>query len=120
MDGYVPPGVDDKSLMYEAENAIGEVAFGVRKAEISKKIEPTTVEIIINITTLEGVSFCLSLTTKGFKVVGHSEDKIESNGPLGETIHSLLDQLSPKYRLAFSNSLSEKLTALSDVTSSDL
>lgn len=132
-------------LLEEAEAAAREIAFGVESASVFFSSSPSVLEVTLNIATLEGDSFVVSLTERGFTVVekkttkdvetdrgkgtdsgvetvkerdgGVSTDEIYENGISSlyipsETIHALMDQLSPRYRAAFGNSLAAKLATL--------
>lgn len=106
--------IDGKpDLLAEAEEAAKEIAFGVISASVSSSSSPE--EALIDVKILEGESLVISLTERGFRVVERkntSGELMKDSSIRAETIHALMDQLSPLYRDAFAQSLAAKLASL--------
>lgn len=101
-------------LLCEAEGSVKEIAFGVASATVSSSSSSPS-EVRINILSLEGERISVSLTERGFRVVERKSadgSDLGASFPPAETIHALMDQLSPKYRTAFGESLFAKLASL--------
>ncbi|XP_003730505.3 GSK3B-interacting protein [Strongylocentrotus purpuratus] len=107
---------DIKLMKIEADAAVQEVAFAVKHVEISSKLPASDDVVYLNIVTKENDTFCIELTVQGFRVIGHEYDTItkDISTPYFETIYSLLDHYSPKYRLTFGQALADKLQELQE------
>ncbi|XP_030843833.1 GSK3B-interacting protein-like [Strongylocentrotus purpuratus] len=103
-------------MKIEADAAVQEVAFAVKHVEISSKLPASDDVVYLNIVTKENDTFCIELTVQGFRVIGHEYDTItkDMSTPYFETIYSLLDHYSPKYRLTFGQALADKLQELQE------
>ena len=83
---------------------------------------------LVNLTTLENIEMCIAVTVRGLCIVGNKHDsfpvldelelsknvrrvEVERQNDIKfyETIHMLLDSMSPLYRSAFFSELSLKL-----------
>lgn len=105
------------SLLEEAQAAIQEISFGVSSASVDTT-SSSSEEVILSIVTLEGDSYRVSLTTRGYLVVEQNQRVIPNNDAniRVESIYALLDKLSPLYRDSFGKSLIGKLAALSEAS----
>ncbi|XP_071493195.1 GSK3B-interacting protein-like [Diadema antillarum] len=113
---------DIKLMKIEAEAAVQEVSFAVKHVEISSKLPASDDIVYLNIVTKEDDTFCVELTVQGFRIIGHSFDTVSKDisSSYFETIYSLLDHHSPKYRLTFGQALADKLQALQDICQNDV
>lgn len=68
----------------------------------------------LNVKTQENDTYCVELSVQGFRIVGRTYDTIDdtSQSKYYETIYTLLDQVSPKYRNSFGDTLLRKLENL--------
>ncbi|CAK9829978.1 GSK3-beta interaction protein [Anthophora retusa] len=99
----------------EAQAVINDVKHHVRDIKISEKLRNSNQLFYLNLTTLEGLKFCVELSSAGFTIVGKAHDSTSNRGSDHfETPYSLLDFISPQYRDSFGNSLVNKLKQLSD------
>ena len=55
-------------LRIEANAAVQEVEFAVKRVEISKALPNTKEQVYMNLTTKEGQSFCVEFSVQGFRV----------------------------------------------------
>ena len=104
---------DCAEWVVEALSVIEDVKDCVKFISISNVLCPSDSFVYLNLTILEGEDMCIRLCEQGFQVTGKVHDS--TNDPLPqiyETIYSLLDTVSPKYREAFSDSLIRKLLVL--------
>ncbi|VDD96164.1 unnamed protein product [Enterobius vermicularis] len=108
---------EEKSLLREAEAAVGELSFAVKKIELSSKLKSTELCVYVNLTTCENENYCVELTSRGWRIVSGTHDKISSpttseltsTSHCYETMYQLLDSLSPEYRVRFSNKVASEL-----------
>jgi hypothetical protein len=110
---------DDISFEEEAKLAIGQIWFGVKKAEISGKLECDKTIAYVNIQTLEDHKFCVSVSQAGYKIVSFQFDCIDTgltptDGELlvFETIDALMNNMSKLYIARFHEELTKKLIGL--------
>ncbi|ESO10749.1 hypothetical protein HELRODRAFT_152723, partial [Helobdella robusta] len=100
----------------EGEETVKEIQFGVKHAEMSKKHNTGNYEQVVymNITSKEGNCYCVELSASGYRIVGRQYDNIsgEDSTKYYETIYAFLDDVSPLYRVCFSDALAEKLKKL--------
>ncbi|XP_033333898.1 GSK3-beta interaction protein [Megalopta genalis] len=107
--------LDKEQWKLEAQTVINDVKQHVVEIKLSEKLQSTNQFIYLNLTTLEGLKFCIELAGVGFSIVGNQHDDTSNvGGQRFETPYSLLDSVSPQYRNSFGNSLLEKLRKLSD------
>lgn len=93
----------------EAEGVIKDIENQVKEIKIST-LPVTKHGIYLNVTTLEGQTFCFHLGSSGFEVVGHDYDKADESGnDAYETPYALLRSISEKFTPAFNDSLTSKL-----------
>uniref|UniRef100_A0A915IBT1 GSKIP domain-containing protein n=1 Tax=Romanomermis culicivorax TaxID=13658 RepID=A0A915IBT1_ROMCU len=109
------------ALELEAIAAVHELQFAVKDIFVSELLPRTSDLIFLNITTAEGQPYCVELTKKGWRVTSLRHDCM--NGDISninlhvlyfETIYSLMDAISKRYRESFSGKLTEKLSELDD------
>jgi hypothetical protein len=94
----------------EAAAVIQDIQEHVRNIVISDRIRSTNQCIYLNVTTVEGVQYCIELSSSGFRIAGHAyDDKTELSNRYFETPYALLNHISPSYTISFGNSLLKKL-----------
>ncbi|XP_029174424.1 GSK3-beta interaction protein-like [Nylanderia fulva] len=107
--------LDEKQWRLEAQAVINDVRKHVQDLRVSEQLISTNQVIYLNLTTLEGLRFCVELSAAGFAVVGNRHDDTSNlDNERFETPYSLLDFVSPRYRNSFGNLLLDKLKELSD------
>lgn len=107
--------LDKEQWKLEAGHVIADVKQHVTDIAVSEKLQCSNQFIYLNLTTLEGLQFCVELSSAGFSVVGNRYDDAPATGNQHfETPYSLLDFISPQYRNSFGNSLLAKLKKLND------
>lgn len=113
---------DEETLSWEEEaNAvINDIQGHVKEVVISRSLPSTSLEIYINVQTLEESKYCIRASTMGFQIVGNSYDNREiyearhsEDYPYCfETPYSLLASISKEYNVSFATELSSKLENL--------
>lgn len=107
--------LDKEQWRLEAQAVINDVKKHVQDLRVSERLISTNQVIYLNLTTLEGLRFCVELSAVGFAIVGNRHDDTSNVGnERFETPYSLLDFVSPQYRNSFGNSLLDKLKELSE------
>ncbi|OXU22828.1 hypothetical protein TSAR_013605 [Trichomalopsis sarcophagae] len=116
--------LDAEQWKQEAQAIIGDVRDHVRDIVVcdSPALRSNNRAIHLNLTTLEGLEFCVRLSPQGFSIVGNrhnctdnaKNDSEDDDGEYYETIYSLLNVISPQYRNSFGNSLLDRLQRLSE------
>ncbi|XP_043252388.1 GSK3-beta interaction protein [Colletes gigas] len=107
--------LDEEQWKHEAQAVIDDVKQHVTDIKVSETLRSTNQLIYLNLTTLEGLKFCIKLSSAGFSVVGNQHDDTSNTGNEHfETPYSLLDLVSPQYRNSFGNSLLDKLKKVCD------
>ncbi|KAF2348334.1 Protein of unknown function DUF727 [Trinorchestia longiramus] len=103
---------DAREWLEEARAVIKDVQDCVKLFSISR-VPVSDVSVHLNLTTLEEQNYTIELSAAGFRVVGEDHDVTSSPSHLYfETPYSLLDNLSPLYRVHFCSAVSAKLEAL--------
>lgn len=110
---YLDQG-ENFDLRNDARHVVKEVAFAVNCAKLSEVLLVEESCCHINLTSLENNNYCIELTERGYRIVSEAHDKIDdeyikSNPPYYETLNSLLENTSLKYREAFGKALIDKL-----------
>ncbi|XP_020297838.1 GSK3-beta interaction protein [Pseudomyrmex gracilis] len=106
--------LDEEQWRLEAQAVINDVRKHVQDLKVSERLTSTNQIIYLNLTTLEGLRFCVELSAAGFTIVGNRHDDTSNTGnERFETPYSLLDFVSPQYRNSFGNTLLDKLKELS-------
>lgn len=108
---------DDPILEWQDEAAaiIKDIQKHVNDIQISSKLESSKTEIFLNLTTLEKATFCIRVSSEGFKIVGRIYDKVElneNNNEAYETPYALLNDISAGYVQSFGNDLTAALEKL--------
>lgn len=107
--------LDEEQWRLEAQAVINDVRKHVQDLKVSERLRSTNQVIYLNLTTLEGLRFCVELSAAGFTIVGNQHDDTSNVGnERFETPYGLLDFISPQYRNSFGNSLLDKLKQLSE------
>lgn len=108
--------LDAEQWRLEAQAVIDDVKEHVQDLRVSERLISTNQVIYLNLITLEGLRFCVELSTAGFAIVGNRHDDTSNAGNVErfETPYGLLDFVSPQYRNSFGNALLDKLKELSD------
>lgn len=103
-----------KDMRLEAEAVVNDVLFAVAEMYVSQSLNCASDVAYINVETREGNRYCLELTEAGLRVVGYTFDQVDEDlsTQYHETVYSLLDTLSPRYREAFGNALLQRLERL--------
>jgi len=105
--------LDEEGWKDEAAGVIKDIAAYVTSVTVSEKLPSCSSQIFLNLVTKEGNKYTIALNSEGFKVVGYSFDTADIDGEtVYETPYSLLDNLSPAYREAFGNHLTDQLLKL--------
>ena len=102
--------------------------FPFKSVTVSSELPSTNSQIFLNLVTKEDKEYTVVLNSEGFKVVGFSVNTADIDGwgetarcclltfafseTVYETPYSLLDNLSPAYREAFGQDLTQQLLKL--------
>jgi len=105
--------LDEEGWKDEAKGVIKDIADYVQLVCVSETLPSCRSQIFLNLITKEDKSYTIALNPQGFKVVGYSLNTADTEGEnVYETPYSLLDNLSPAYRQAFGNDLTNQLLKL--------
>ncbi|KAG8238001.1 hypothetical protein J437_LFUL017657 [Ladona fulva] len=97
----------------EAAAVVQDVKDHLKEIRVSEILRGNEREIHFNLTTLEENTFCVQLSSSGFRIVSRSYDTNSiSDGPSFETPYSLLNSISEKFKESFGHALEAKLQAL--------
>uniref|UniRef100_A0A1A9WHB1 GSKIP domain-containing protein n=1 Tax=Glossina brevipalpis TaxID=37001 RepID=A0A1A9WHB1_9MUSC len=104
----------------EAAAIINDVKAHVAEISISSKLPSTESKIYLNLRTFEGDTYCIHVSSVGFRIVSQTYDSIDDDkivpfadkGDVFETPHALLDKISPGYVNSFGNQLCKQLLHL--------
>lgn len=106
-------------LEEEALAAVREFSFAVHSLCFSEMLPRTNELLFLNLTTLEQETYCIELTTKGWRIASNRADcmngdfrQLHVHTQYFESLCQLLDSISPQYREKFSVQLVNKLTDL--------
>ncbi|KJH44811.1 hypothetical protein DICVIV_09157 [Dictyocaulus viviparus] len=106
-------------LEEEAVEAVREFSYAVQSLCISEMLPRTNELLFLNLTTLEGKSYCIELTAKGWRIASNRADcmngdfrQLHVHTQYFESLNQLLDSISPSYRQRFGEKLNEKLSNL--------
>ncbi|KAJ1346060.1 hypothetical protein KIN20_000741 [Parelaphostrongylus tenuis] len=110
-------------LEEEAVEAVREFSYAVQSVCISEMLPRTSELLFLNLTTLEGKTYCIELTAKGWRIASNRADcmngdfrQFHIHTQYFESLNQLLDSISPSYRQRFGGKLAEKLSNLSKNT----
>jgi len=113
------PSRTESTLELEALAAVHQLSFAVQSISVSEMLPRTSELIFINVTTFEGQPYCIELTHKGWRVTSLRSDcmqgdftRIELFTMYHESLSTLLDLISPAYKLRFSEKLATRLRLL--------
>ena len=101
----------------EAQLCLDETAYALQDGGISYSLPSDSPCAFLNLTTREGLTFCVCLSSNGFRVVGRDYDRndiAEDEAEVYESIYSLLTAISPSYQHTFSEAVTSKLNQLVD------
>uniref|UniRef100_A0A8R1I481 DUF727 domain-containing protein n=1 Tax=Caenorhabditis japonica TaxID=281687 RepID=A0A8R1I481_CAEJA len=111
--------VEKSTLEEEALAAVREHAFAVQSIGCSEMLPRTPELLFINLITLENHTNCIELTKKGWRVASNRNDcmngdfrQLDIHTKYFDTLHSLLNEISPLYIKKFGEKLVEKLSEL--------
>lgn len=92
---------------------IQDISSYVKFVSVAENLPSSNSEIYLNLTTKENNNYTIVLNPEGFKIVGNNFDTANIEGEtVYETPYSLLDNISPAYREAFGNDLTQQLLKL--------
>jgi len=112
-DSQVEFLLDEEGWKDEAKGVIKDIESYVKSVTVACEIPSTNSQIFLNLVTKEDQEYTVALNSEGFKVVGFSFNTTDVEGEtVYETPYSLLDNLSPAYREAFGQDLTEQLLKL--------
>jgi len=105
--------LDEEGWKDEAKGVIKDIEAYVKSVTVSSELPSTNSQIFLNLVTKEDKEYTVVLNSEGFKVVGFSVNTADIDGEtVYETPYSLLDNLSPAYREAFGQDLTQQLLKL--------
>jgi len=105
--------LDEEGWKAEAKGVIQDIQKYVTAVKVSDILPSSRNTIYINLTTKETIDYTIELTAQGFKVVGDRHDTdVLKDEIIYETPYSLLDNISPAYRQAFGDHLTDQLLKL--------
>jgi len=105
--------LDEDGWKEEARGIIRDVEKYVQEVCVSDVLASDRGTIFLNLTTRENNRYTVELNSQGFKVVGASYDTNDlAKEVIYETPYSLLDSISPAYRQAFGDDLTDQLLKL--------
>ena len=121
--------LDEAGWKNEAAGVIKDISSYVNSVAVAENLPCSNSQIFLNLVTKENKNFTVALNPEGFKIVGFCLDTIDTDGyddllstfsfidilfreTVYETPYSLLDNISPAYREAFGNHLTDKLLKL--------
>ena len=81
------------------------------------KAESDDSDLRLDVTSLEGRTFSISVSTRGYKIVSPVEEYTMHTA--FESLHALLSNVSPRYRDAFGASLANALSNLASLQDQD-
>eukprot|EP00088_Acartia_fossae_P039987 TRINITY_DN41626_c0_g1_i1.p1 TRINITY_DN41626_c0_g1~~TRINITY_DN41626_c0_g1_i1.p1 ORF type:complete len:154 (+),score=50.08 TRINITY_DN41626_c0_g1_i1:79-540(+) len=105
--------LDEEGWKEEARGVIKDVEKYVKLVCVSEVLASDKNCIFLNLTTREEKQYTIELTSQGFKVVGSEHNTNVLTGEnIYETPYALLDSISPAYRQAFGDHLTDQLLKL--------
>ncbi|XP_065837324.1 GSK3B-interacting protein-like [Oscarella lobularis] len=114
-DPAIPEPSAKEAISFEANQVLKEIGFAVERVEISKELPSNESVTYLNLVTREKETYCVELSTKGYRVVGKAFDISEippEASQYFETVYSLLNRISPMYRDSFGTTLASKLAQI--------
>ncbi|EGT48135.1 hypothetical protein CAEBREN_19886 [Caenorhabditis brenneri] len=114
--GCEPSKFSNATLEDEANNAVREHAYAVKTIAVSEMLPRTPQLLFINVTTTENHTHCIELTAKGWRVASNRNDcmngdfrQLQIHTKYFDSLHSLLQEISPSFRKKFFGSIVDKL-----------
>lgn len=105
--------LDEAGWKDEAAGVIKDISSYVTSVAVAESLPCSNSQIFLNLVTKENKNFTVALNPEGFKIVGFGLNTIDTDGEtIYETPYSLLDNISPAYREAFGNHLTDELLKL--------
>jgi hypothetical protein len=105
--------LDEEGWKEEARGVIKDVEKYVKLVCVSEVLPSSRSCIFLNLTTREEKQYTIELTAQGFKVVANQHNTSTlTDETIYETPYSLLDSISPAYRQAFGDHLTDELLKL--------
>lgn len=105
--------LDEAGWKDEAAGVIKDISSYVTSVAVAENLPCSNSQIFLNLVTKENKNFTVALNPEGFKIVGFGLNTIDTDGEtIYETPYSLLDNISPAYREAFGNHLTDELLKL--------
>ncbi|EFA00669.1 GSK3-beta interaction protein-like Protein [Tribolium castaneum] len=102
--------LDAENWKLEANAVLKDIEKHVKSVKI---LDGTDQRIYFNLTTIEGLEFCIELSGLGFRVAGtRHNDRSGNSEDVFETPYSLLNQISPRFHESFGNELIKRLNEL--------
>ncbi|XP_023345092.1 GSK3-beta interaction protein [Eurytemora carolleeae] len=112
--------LDEEGWIEEAKGVIRDIEKYVQFVCVSNVLASSRSNIFINLTTRETTEYTIELTQQGFKVVGSGHDTNNlTEEIIYETPYSLLDTISPAYRQAFGDHLTDQLLKLQAIRTTE-
>lgn len=108
----------ESSLELEAISAVHQLStsVAVQSVAVSEMLPRTPDLIFVNLTTSDGQPYCLELTAKGWRVTSLRTDcmqgdftRMELFTQYYESLHDLMEFISPDYREHFTETLQQRL-----------
>ncbi|GAV05782.1 hypothetical protein RvY_15859-2 [Ramazzottius varieornatus] len=101
---------ESSDLRHDAAHVVKTFATFVKAVSVSETLPQSPSLLYINLTSLEGSSYCIELSTRGYRIVGQAYNFISSEDEsVFESISALLESVSPLYTMAFGDALIRKL-----------
>eukprot|EP00698_Gefionella_okellyi_P001032 TRINITY_DN108_c0_g1_i1.p1 TRINITY_DN108_c0_g1~~TRINITY_DN108_c0_g1_i1.p1 ORF type:complete len:131 (+),score=19.67 TRINITY_DN108_c0_g1_i1:44-436(+) len=119
-DDYTPPSPDWES---EVRNNLSEFAYGVSTIAMSRHSAAhamSKARSFFTIRTLEGEELLVFMSVQGYRVVGVESEEWDiihprlDNGPVYDSLQSLLMNRSKLFAAAFQKRVAEQLSALAE------
>lgn len=106
---------DFENWKQEGQAVIKDIKEHVKDVRIAELLGCDNHKVHLNLTTLEGKTYCIEISANGFRVVGTVYDTLNiADNDYFETPYSLLSAISPQFHSSFGGALLSKLTALSE------
>ena len=115
---------ESSDLRHDAAHVVKTFPAFLRTLSVSESLPKSPTLVYINLTTLEGTSYCIQLSSCGYKVAGLAYDTVslerdDSRKTVYESLSSLLEAVSPLYTVAFGEALIRKLEVVQHEQESD-
>ena len=81
-DPAIPEPSAKEAISFEANQVLKEIGFAVERVEISKELPSNESVTYLNLVTREKETYCVELSTKGYRVRPTSSLELKSNAPM--------------------------------------